>query len=81
MCFRQGKACVYASEEDGRIIITEPPDGVVERVDTRTGQITGAVPTAVSANGTGQNAISPKVKTSSRIQDRPTGPASLGSGP
>ena len=53
MCFSQGKACVYASEEDGRIIITEPPGGVVERLDTRTGQITASGPMTASANGTG----------------------------
>ena len=52
MCFRQGKACVYASEEDGRIIITEPPGGVVERLDTRTGQITGSGPMTANAIGT-----------------------------
>ena len=44
MCFRQGKACVYASEEDGRINVTEAPDGVVEHLDTRTGQTTGFRP-------------------------------------
>ena len=55
MCFRQGKACVYASEEDGRIIITEPPGGVVERLDTRTGQITDSGPTAANPNGTGHH--------------------------
>ena len=61
MCFRQGKACVYASEEDSRIIIAEPPEGMIERVDTRTGQITGAGPTAVSANGTGHQPPIPKL--------------------
>ena len=40
MCFRQGKACVYASEEDGTIIIAAPPGGVVERLDTGADQIT-----------------------------------------
>ena len=40
MCFGQGKACVYASEEDGRIVIAGPPGGVVEHLDRRTGEIT-----------------------------------------
>ena len=61
MCFRQGKACVYASEEDGRIIITEPPGGVVERLDTRTGQITGSGPMTANANGTGHQPPIPKL--------------------
>ena len=46
MCFRQGKACVFATEEDGRIIITEPPGGEVERQDTGTGQVVDSGPTA-----------------------------------
>ena len=53
MCFRQRKACVYATAEDGRIIVTEPPGGVVEGLDTRTGEITDSGPTAANAKGTG----------------------------
>ena len=53
MCFRQGKACVYASEEDGRIIIAAPPGGVVERLDTGAYQITDFDRKAANRNGTG----------------------------
>lgn len=61
MCFRQGKACVYTSEDDGRIIITEPPDGVVERLDTRTGRLTEPGPTAANRNGIGHRPPIPKL--------------------
>ena len=61
MCFRQGKACVYASEEDGRTIITEPPRAVVERLDTRDGQITESDPTAANASGIGCQPPIPKL--------------------
>ena len=61
MCFRQGKACVYASEEDGTIIIAAPPGGVVERLDTGADQITDSGPTDANANGTGRQPLIPKM--------------------
>ena len=61
MCFRQGKACVYASEEDGTIIIAAPPGGVVERLDTGADQITDSEPTVANANGTGHQPLIAKM--------------------
>ena len=61
MCFRQGKACVFATEEDGRIIITEPPGGEVERQDTGTGQVVDSGPTAANASGIGHQPPIPKL--------------------
>ena len=61
MCFRQGKACVYASEEDGRIIITEPPGRVVDHLDTRAGQTPDSGPTAAHRNGTSRRPSIPKL--------------------
>ena len=61
MCFRQGKACVYASEEDGTIIIAAPPGGVVERLGTGADQITDSEPTVANANGTGHQPLIPKM--------------------
>lgn len=31
ICFEQGKACVYEPEDEPRIIVTEWPNGVVDR--------------------------------------------------
>jgi hypothetical protein len=40
MCFEQGKACVYESEDEPGVIVTEWPNGVIDRkclkTDTRT---------------------------------------------
>ena len=44
MCFKQGKACVYQSETDERIIITEWPNGVVKRHNTETKLVTRSWP-------------------------------------
>ena len=43
--------------------MTEPPGGVVERLDTRTGQITGSGPMTANANGTGHQPPIPKLTT------------------
>ncbi len=64
MCFRQGKAWVYASEKDGTIIIAAPPGGVLERLDTgpdRPDQITDSRPTVANANDTGHQPLIPKM--------------------
>ena len=61
MCFRQGKACVYASEEDGTIIIVAPPGGMVERLNTGADQITDSGPTVANAKGTGHQPLIPKM--------------------
>ena len=61
MCFRQGKACVYASEVDGTIIIATPPGGVVKRLDTGADQITDSGPTVANANDTGHQPLIPKM--------------------
>jgi hypothetical protein len=61
MCFRQGKACVYASEEDGTIISAAPPGGGVERLDTGADQITDSRPTVANANDTGHQPLIPKM--------------------
>ena len=60
MCFRQGKACVYASEEDGTIIVA-PPGGMVERLNTGADQITDSGPTVANAKGTGHQPLIPKM--------------------
>ena len=51
----------YASEEDGRIVIAEPPGGVVEHLDTRTGEITDSGRTAANPNGAGHQPPIPKL--------------------
>ena len=61
MCFRQGKACVYASEEDGTIIIAAPPGGVIERLDTGADEITDSLPTVANANDTGHQPLIPQM--------------------
>ena len=61
MCFRQGKACMYASEVDGTIIMATPPGGVVERLDTGADQITDSGPTVANANDTGHQPLIPKM--------------------
>ena len=40
LCFKQGKPCIYQSDDDEHVIITEWPNGVSERQDTRTNQVT-----------------------------------------
>ena len=37
MCFQQGKACVYEPEDEAGVILTEWPNGVVDRKYVRTG--------------------------------------------
>ena len=37
MCFEQGKACVYEPEGEDDVIMTEWPNGVVDRHDLRAG--------------------------------------------
>ena len=37
MCFQQGKACVYEPEDEPGVIMTEWPNGVVDRKYVRTG--------------------------------------------
>ena len=44
MCFSQGKPCVYESETDENTIITEWPNGVVERLDGSTNIVTRTWP-------------------------------------
>ena len=44
MCFSQGKPCVYESETDENTIITEWPNGVVERLDGSTNMVTRTWP-------------------------------------
>ena len=36
MCFEQGKACVYEPDDERGIIVTEWPNGVVDRTCLRT---------------------------------------------
>ena len=40
LCFKQGKPCIYQSDDDDHVIITEWPNGVSERQDTRTNRVT-----------------------------------------
>ena len=35
MCFRQGKPCVYAAPEEPEIVVTEWPNGTVDRTSTK----------------------------------------------
>ena len=40
MCFAQGKPCTYESDTDPDSIITEWPNGVVDRMNIPTNQVT-----------------------------------------
>lgn len=65
MCFSQGKPCVYQSEADENAIITEWPNGVVERMDTRTNTVQRTWPDGsieTFAAGSRRDATYPHVK-------------------
>ena len=51
VCFRQGKACVYTPEEEPGIIVTEWPNGVVDRKCLRNQTKTRRWPDGVSETG------------------------------
>ncbi len=65
MCFGQGKPCVYESETDENTIITEWPNGVVERLDGSTNMVTRTWPDGTTETFSGdssQNKTYPHVR-------------------
>ena len=65
MCFSQGKPCVYQSETDEDTIITEWPNGVVERLDGSTNMVTRTWPDGTTETFPGdsiQNRTYPHVR-------------------
>ena len=44
MCFSQGKPCVYESESDPNVIITEWPNGVIEKLNVPSMTVTRTWP-------------------------------------